>query len=131
MYLQGHIYRPSDITTIDDFTVKEIVIELGYWRKHPDLHGAIVQTFADGVDDCNCIELSEDDLHTIISMIKSDSLPETSGFFFGRSYKLSEKGYNEQKEQDIEVFQKALKWIQESKKRKDASLYWITYRGSW
>jgi hypothetical protein len=26
--------------------------EVGYWRKHPDLHGYIVETFADGVDAC-------------------------------------------------------------------------------
>jgi len=42
------------------------IYELVYWRKHPDLHGFIVTTFADGVDNCQQIWLSDNDIETII-----------------------------------------------------------------
>jgi len=55
MFLHGEKYfwghngkRPKE----DGFEVKEHILELGYWRKHPNLHGYIVQTFADGKDEC-------------------------------------------------------------------------------
>lgn len=37
-------------------------VELGYWRKHPDLHGYIVGTFADGKDICQEIPLAVQDM---------------------------------------------------------------------
>ena len=61
-------------------------IELGYWRKHPNLHGFIVQTFANALDDCQKIELSVKDLQTVYEAVNVEALPETEGFFFGKSW---------------------------------------------
>jgi len=130
MFMQGHEYHSDNRKTLDDFPVKEIIVELGYWRKHPDLHGAIVQTFADGTDDCEPIELSEDDVNKIIEMIKSGDLPATSGFFFGQSIRPTEdkEAYEQQAKRDIELFENALKWLRSETKD---GFRWVTYRASW
>jgi len=80
--------------------------ELGYWRKHPNLHGYIVQHFADGIDECQPISLSEYELQDIIDAVKSGSLPETTGFFFGVS-----EGTPEQIENDLSILQGAIDWL--------------------
>lgn len=59
--------------------------EIGYWRKHPNLHGFIVNNFADGIDECQRIDLSLDDMIDIIDAVKNNDLPSTTGFFFGYS----------------------------------------------
>jgi len=129
MYLQGHLFRSNDQKTIEDFPIKEIIVELGYWRKHSDLHGAIVQTFADGVDNCEPIELSRDDIHTLIGMVKSGSLPHTTGFFFGQSSKPGEEYYDEQLAEDIKNLENALKWY--DNKNESSGYRWVSYRASW
>lgn len=131
MYLQGHCYHGgSSKKTIDDFPVKEIILELGYWRKHPNLHGFIVSNFNDGTDDCQPIELGSSEIEQIIQAIENDELPPTSGFFFGTSYTPEHKKlYDEQKAEDIEVFRKALAW--QTEKSEDVSFKYITYRASW
>ena len=52
MYLEGRKSRYDKQETEDGFPLQTKVLELGYWRKHPNLHGYIVQEFADGVDEC-------------------------------------------------------------------------------
>lgn len=128
MYLQGHKYFHKNESTINDFPVKQMIVELGYWRKHPDLHGAIVQTFANGEDDCNEIELSEDDISTLIEMVKTNQLPHTTGFFFGESAKPGSECYEEEYNRTITQLTNALKWY--STKDGDG-LRWVTYRASW
>ena len=105
----------------DGFPLKSRSLDMGYWRKHPNLHGYIVQNFAGGEDDCRPIELSEDDLERIVSAVKSDSLIETTGFFFGASD-------GSEKEYDIETFEKAIKWLKEKDER---SYRYVTYQASW
>jgi len=61
------------------------VEELAYWRKHPNLHGYIVNTFAGGVDECQKIDLDIDSLNKIIDAVNLGALPTTTGFFFGTS----------------------------------------------
>ena len=72
--------RPS----LDEkYDVSEYKVDLGYWRKHADLHGYIVKTFAEGADNCQKIELDIDDLDKIIMAIREDKLvKDHSGFFF-------------------------------------------------
>jgi hypothetical protein len=60
--------------------------EIAYWRKHPNLHGFIVNTFADGIDECQKIPLTLENLEKIISAVAADSLPDTEGCFFGASF---------------------------------------------
>lgn len=94
--------------------------EIGYWRKHPNLHGYIVNTFANGVDECQKIPLSEDDIKNIIQAVKTKSLPHTTGFFFGSSDG-SEDKYT------IDTFNKALDVMNSTPKSKRS----IYYQASW
>lgn len=121
MFLTGSIYMYESKAMRDGYPISEIRIELGYWRKHPNLHGYIVQNFADGVDDCKEICLSEKDLRKIIMAIKENELPITSGFFFGEST-------GEEKQNDLEIFRNSLKWLQAYKPSESKS---IIYRASW
>jgi hypothetical protein len=68
------------------FRLRSKTLELGYWRKHPNLHGYIVETFAGGKDECQDIYLGGSErIRTIIAAIKARALPDTTGFFFGVS----------------------------------------------
>ena len=65
MYLTGEkyffAYPPEEarIPHEDGFEVRSQILRLGYWRKHPNLHGYIVNNFADGEDNCQSIFLDE------------------------------------------------------------------------
>jgi len=95
----------------DGFEVEAHTLKLGYWRKHPNLHGYIVTTFADGVDECQEINLGADDIRRIITAIEARELPHTEGFFFGAS-----DDSKEERKRDVEVFTKALAWLEDVKK---------------
>ncbi len=129
MYLNGKKYLFTDWKdqsknqTEDGFRVCEKTLELGYWRKHPNLHGYIVKTFADGVDECQEIGLSSENLKQIMQAIKDRDLPETSGFFFGRSY-----GTDEEANEDLAILEKALAWLDAKVDRESRS---VVYRASW
>jgi hypothetical protein len=45
--------------------------ELGYWRKHPDLHGFIVNEFGGGIDECQQIDLNEECLKQILLAVEN------------------------------------------------------------
>lgn len=107
MYLHGEKYLWDDNRKEDDFEIEKIFVKLGYWRKHPDLHGYIVQTFADGKDECQEIPLEAEQLRMIINAVKNKKLPPTKGFFFGSS----DNG-NRQIAKDVEIFEKAIKWLE-------------------
>jgi hypothetical protein len=114
MYLTGRKYFWSNYHTgaderrEDEHKVRSMDIDLGYWRKHPDLHGYIVKTFAkNGIDDCEEIELSADNIRDIIRAIKAKALPKTSGFFFGES---DGSEYDE----DLKILNEALTWLEAS-----------------
>lgn len=91
----------------DGFPVKAIELDLGYWRKHPDLHGFIVQAFAGGKDECQDIWLSAQDIRNIISAVKSGRLPHTEGFFFGSSERSKRR-----RDEDLRIFEAALHWLE-------------------
>jgi hypothetical protein len=113
MYLTG-----IPVDAVRDVDGRFEGVELGYWRKHPDLHGFIVRTFADGVDECQEIELSADALTCILRAVIDESLPKTSGFFFGES-----QGANDQETDDQLL--KAIDWLSKEKGRK------VVYQASW
>jgi len=127
MYLEGRKYiftnweHPEKNTMEDGFKLKEKTLELGYWRKHPNLHGYIVQNFASGVDECQDITLNIENLEQLLSAVETDSLPETCGFFFGTSLP-------EDKKPSIQIIQGAIKWLKEKEKNVDRS---VVYRASW
>lgn len=125
MYLEGRKFihgidkkeRPKE----DGYELKYRILELGYWRKHPNLHGYIVQTFADGKDDCQDIELGAEDLQKIINAIKANKLPETTGFFFGKSD-------GSETPEDIRILEAAIQWL----KTEEPGVWRnVVYRASW
>jgi hypothetical protein len=127
MYLNGEKFfwtnwkEPEKNFTIDGFKVNTQDLRLGYWRKHPNLHGYIVETFANGEDECQRIELSAENIKKIIAAVKENKLPHTEGFFFGSS-----EGIEAQ--ETIDIFTKALEW--ESTKEKNVSRR-VYYQASW
>jgi hypothetical protein len=97
--------------------------DLGYWRKHPNLHGFIVQEFANGVDECQEIELGQVQLRRIIKAVQNQELPHTTGFFFGVS-----EGDEEERQFDVMVLTDAIAWLE----AEDAEAWRsVKYRASW
>jgi hypothetical protein len=99
------------------------IYELAYWRKHPDLHGFIVETFAESVDNCQRIWLSDENIETIIKAVKDGSLPKTEGFFFGTS-----ENDEAQRNEDVQLLEDALAW---TRTKEDGVWRSITYQASW
>jgi hypothetical protein len=136
MNLCGDKYSYEKNETVDGFPVSSTVLDMGYWRKHANLHGFIVDTFADGEDECQRIHLSADDLHNLITALENDALynEPVTGFFFGRSYFPGEKdeygSYKEQKNRDIHIFTRALNWLKHND-TKDGEYRSIYYQASW
>jgi len=67
-----------------------VITNVAYWRKFNALHGHIVDTYADGEDNCQDIYLCYDDLCDMLKLLKevrdnkdSSKLPPTAGLFFG------------------------------------------------
>lgn len=123
MYLEGdNFYLYDHPRRKSSPPIKREVAELGYWRKHPNLHGYIVNTFAEGLDECQNIDLSKEDMQQIIEAIRKRELPHTSGFFFGES-----EDSDEQIAHDVAIFETAIEWLEE---KTDA---WrsVNYRASW
>lgn len=127
MYLEGRRYLPTDWRNPgsnqmrEGFRLKEETIELGQWRKHPDLHGYIVQEFAGGEDNCQDIDLSLEDLEKIFAAVVADQLPHTEGFFFGASL-------SEDKEPSLKQLAGAIEWL-----KTEVHGVWksVVYRASW
>jgi hypothetical protein len=107
----------------DGFVVSEIIVDVGYWRKHPNLHGYIVETFADGVDECQRIVLSKEDMQKIILVVVDKQLPVTEGFFFGTS-----DDSNDQRASDISIFSAAIDWLDAQPEDEWRDVY---YQASW
>jgi hypothetical protein len=93
--------------------------KLGYWRKHPDLHGFFVQQFAGGVDECQKIPLTVDNLKQALNATVEGTLPTTSGFFFGQSMA-------EDRGETIKILEEAIKWLS-----KDGFARTVYYQASW
>lgn len=82
----------GDVVEQDSWTGLTVQIPVGYWRKANAIHAYIVNTFADGIDECQQIyiprkgmEELRDLCHLVITNPDEarNSLPPQSGFFFG------------------------------------------------
>jgi hypothetical protein len=122
MYLIGEkFYLPDAANGEDGYDLRTKTLSLGYWRKHPNLHGYIVNTFADGIDECQQIDLSAADIQKILAAVEADDLPHTEGFFFGVSD-------GSEKQETLDIFRSALEWISKSEPQTIRSVH---YRASW
>jgi hypothetical protein len=113
--------------TEDGFVIEEIQIALGYWRKHPNLHGYIVKEFNDGNDNCQDIELTAEQIKQIIEAVQEDKLPTTEGFFFGHSD-------GSEQQETLDILGRALGWLAFDLEKTDrAGMPWksVVYRASW
>ena len=136
LYGDKSSYVKSPTEEVDGFPVSSVLLDMGYWRKHANLHGFIVDCFANGEDECQKIHLEVEDLDHLIKCLEEDSLynETTTGFFFGRSYFPGEKdeygSYEEQKARDIDLFTKARNWLMSNYPKQDEyrSVY---YQASW
>lgn len=72
--------------------VKEAYYECGYFRKFNALHNFIVREYADGVDECQDIPLTRENINEILKTCEqiqkspedcNELMPAGSGFFFG------------------------------------------------
>ena len=92
MGLDMYAFSVAKMDGNQDFVIAEDNerTEISYWRKHHDLHGWFERLYrAKGgdADSFNCIpvRLTTEDLDKLQSDILSNSLPETTGFFFGNN----------------------------------------------
>jgi hypothetical protein len=92
--------------------------EIGYWRKHPDLHCFIESLWRernpDQQGDFNCasVLLTEEDILKIIECSKRGSFGEfdgSTGFFFGSTYE-------EHHQKTVEMMELALKLCRKGKR---------------
>jgi len=107
-----------------------------YWRKSNQIHNWFVTQLADGVDECQRIPVSRDDLvklHNTCSVLldtKStelamELLPPAAGFFFGST------DIDEWYWQDIEETHKQLTELLDEIKEENIWNYNIEYQASW
>lgn len=128
MYLTGRKYlatrwnEPAKQRKEDNHRVSAVELDLGYWRKHPNLHGFIVKTFAEGKDECQEISLDKKALEAILIAINDKNLPHTDGFFFGTSD-------GSERDEDFKIISAALSWLSEPHEENEYRD--VYYRASW
>ena len=125
MYLEGERFNSQvcwkageeieDRPTRDGFYISCEILEMGYWRKHHNLHEYIVQTFAEGkyescgYDDCQPIYLDAKDCRKIAAAILATDL-----------------GHKLDREDNAKIFSNAAQWLD--------SADWtrrVYYKSSW
>lgn len=131
------------------FLSKSTSYKIGYWRKFNALHSFIINKFANGIDECQRIYLSDEKIKEILNVLKEVKesfiiatikeekddfiiyenpiaeklLPTKAGFFFGNSN--YDSFYLNNVEISISIFEKVLKLLE---KNND---YYIYYQASW
>jgi len=132
MYLTGEKFfsslrggRPKDD---EGYVIEKNVLELGYWRKHANLHGYIVATFANNVDNCQDIELDLDSLKQLLEIVKDPAnMPKTEGFFFGES-----ANDEQQIKEDTEIITRAIGFLTSPAVTQEKDVWRsVHYRASW
>lgn len=98
---------PADQMVDVELTQTMAPTEIAYWRKHHDLHGFMHRLYKEkggaGPDfNCDTVRLTADDLDRLEAAVKSNSLPPTTGFFFGNFPPDSESAA-----QDLEFIKRA------------------------
>lgn len=118
---------------IDPERISYITEEIMYWRKFNALHNWIVNNCANGVDECQRIYMSNNDLVDLYNTLKEVSvdndkaeelLPTTAGFFFGGTD--YDEYYFDQVNRTIEELRPYIQDIHENSFNSD-----FVYQASW
>lgn len=117
--------------SIPDYTVKEVIFRVGYWRKANAIHGWFVNNLQNGIDECQHSYVERKQLKELLLLCKQvladhstaqKLLPTTSGFFFG-SYEY-DSGYFDDLKSTVKQLNRALN----DPALKDMDFY---YQSSW
>jgi hypothetical protein len=104
---------------------------IAYWRKHPDLHKYIVDTFNGGIDNGNPFVLTLPNLAQLMQAIRENGLAHNAeGFFWGRSPQktgpdANTEAYLSQQATDINAVRHAVNMLRDNPGKL------ILYYGSW
>ena len=120
---------PINVRMVDGFECEAERLKLGYWRKHAPLHKLIVDTFADGVDECQVIHLSSEDCRLIAHKLRHKDFPkDVGGFFFG-----DEDWWQEccdAANEDADLFERVADW-NDLDSQIDGYWHSVEYQASW
>jgi hypothetical protein len=110
----------------DGLPVEKVVVTLGYWRKHWPLHNFIVGEFAEGVDECQEIELTFGQINEIIDAVKEGKLEYDTGDY-------SQDEIAEYDKETLQQLGRALMWKTMDQDPPEAKPMWKTlvYVASW
>ena len=125
----------SHLIDPDSWTGISVRVPVGYWRKANAIHSYIVENHADGVDECQDIGLSRDNLAHLrnfcwlavdayeqdgSTVFAEENLPTRSGFFFGSTE--FDEWYFQDLKNTIAIIDRCLA---------DEANDWFIYRASW
>lgn len=99
--------------------VEYIVEDVGYWRKANQIHNWFVEKCGDGIDECQVIPVTRENLEELLEICKkilkrgkcwkqyaSTFLPTRAGFFFGSTD--YDEWYFEDIKNTVEILEKVL-----------------------
>lgn len=147
MYLRGDKFYVQDFgaetptenngkpTDADGDCIQNSIHDLGYWRKFAPLHTYIVNEYAEGIDECQQIQLEAEDLEAIADALRGNELPdneECHGFFFGAPEHWDEDRADA--ENHAKMFDDAIDWLRAAPKYDSGKLkQWrsVYYQASW
>ena len=123
------------ITYEDKCIIQNTYYEVAYWRKANHIHNWFVQNCADGIDNCQPISVSINDLIKLLDTCEhvlnnhedaKTFLPTQSGFFFGST------DYNDYYFEDIKQTISYIKPIIRFMEEQEENYKWhIEYQASW
>ena len=91
----------------DSFPVEKLILELGYWRKHYDLHDAMLANYKDS--------FGAEDLRRLLQVIEGG---------FQKGPKCNRKKTKEEQPRTLEILASAIKWKEAAP---DGELRFIRY----
>lgn len=115
----------------------ETKCQIGYWRKANAIHNWFVQKCADGVDECQTIYVSKEELQELLDTCKEvvansdkagELLPTSKGFFFGSTN--YDEWYFDDLKYTIDLIEKIIDFIDNGEKDEQAD-YSVVYEASW
>ena len=122
----------SEFIEPQDSTGMYVEVPVMYWRKANAIHKWFVDTQADGLDNCQHIDVTTESLKELVDLCQQalsdkenagEYLPTESGFFFGSTE------YDEYYIQDLEYTQERLKQVIDTMEKNQE--HFAVYQASW